>query len=103
MQAAVVASTECALDTNDIKAAQYVGMVMQVSALHSPPCCSDMSGQTMCVSCTPLACQVLYEDDYVIAVSKPPGLITAPKHRHVVRHSPNVLVQVLCQNPPYLQ
>jgi len=28
--------------------------------------------------------QVLYEDDYLIAVSKPPGIITSPKHRHVV-------------------
>lgn len=48
----------------------------------------------------PHACQVLYEDNYVIAVSKPPGLITAPKHRHVVRHW--TIAQILMLRQPLL-
>ncbi len=27
---------------------------------------------------------ILFEDDHLIAVNKPPGLLTAPKHRYIV-------------------
>ena len=30
------------------------------------------------------ALQILYEDDWLLAVNKPPGIITAPKHRFQV-------------------
>ena len=30
--------------------------------------------------------QVLYEDDHLIALNKPPGVLTAPKHRYVVSY-----------------
>ena len=61
----------------------------QAVKLWSTPCCCGLCSTTVCAQMTEQralhAYQVLYEDDYVIAVSKPPGLITAPKHRHVVR------------------
>ena len=28
--------------------------------------------------------QVLYEDEYILAVNKPPGIATAPRHRFEV-------------------
>ena len=31
---------------------------------------------------------VLYEDDHLIVVNKPPNLLTAPKHRWMVRKAP---------------
>lgn len=27
---------------------------------------------------------IVFEDDHIIAVNKPPGVLTAPKHRYIV-------------------
>lgn len=37
----------------------------------------------MPLACLACALQVLYEDEDLVAVNKPPGVITAPKHRYV--------------------
>ncbi len=29
--------------------------------------------------------EILFEDDHLLALNKPPGVLTAPKHRYMVR------------------
>jgi hypothetical protein len=31
--------------------------------------------------------EILFEDDHLLALNKPPGVLTAPKHRYMVRPS----------------
>ena len=40
--------------------------------------------------------EVIYEDDDIIAVNKPAGVISAPKHRFTVSSSSSCLLCLLC-------
>jgi 23S rRNA-/tRNA-specific pseudouridylate synthase len=45
---------------------------------------------------------ILYEDDYILAVNKPPGIPSTPVHRHVGNSMVNRLVSYLGR-PPYVR
>ena len=43
-----------------------------------------MAQKAMPLPADPEPVEVIYEDDAIVAVNKPPGVISAPKHRYKV-------------------